>query len=126
MSQPLSSSTPHRATSTAATDPMLAACRDLALKMLSQSLEGFFNRLEETYFELADKTFDRKLRDDYFAARIETHNKKEFLAEQFRLNFLAAFNESLLKPNENDGADNCCHERNAPRIENGELQNTCY
>lgn len=101
MSQPHFTSTPspNRGAHSAATDPMLAACRDLALKMLSQSLEGFFARLEETYFELADKTFDRKLRDDYFAARVETHNKKEFLAEQFRLNFLAAFNESLLTPN---------------------------
>ncbi len=99
MSQPLSSYTPQRGSHATATDPMLAACRDLALKMLTQSLEGFFTRLEETYFELADKTFDRKLRDDYFAARIETHNKKEFLTEQFRLNFLSGFNESVLNPN---------------------------
>ncbi|WP_027467461.1 DUF1631 family protein [Deefgea rivuli] len=100
MSQPqfTNPSSPARGAHVAATDPMLAACRDLALKMLSQSLEGFFARLEDTYFELADKTFDRKLRDDYFAARVETHNKREFLAEQFRLNFLAAFNDSLLKP----------------------------
>lgn len=98
MSQPqfTNPSSPARGAHVAATDPMLAACRDLALKMLSQSLEGFFARLEDTYFELADKTFDRKLRDDYFAARVETHNKREFLAEQFRLNFLAAFNDSLL------------------------------
>ncbi|QZA79016.1 DUF1631 domain-containing protein [Deefgea tanakiae] len=95
MSQPLSHNNPNRGQRAAAMDPMLLACRDLALKMLSQSLEGFFSRLEETYFELADKTFDRKLRDDYFAARVETHNKREFLAEQFRLNFLSAFNESL-------------------------------
>ncbi|MBM5570774.1 MULTISPECIES: DUF1631 family protein [Deefgea] len=95
MSQPLPHSTPKQVQRAAAMDPMLMACRDLALKMLSQSLEGFFSRLEETYFELADKTFDRKLRDDYFAARVETHNKREFLAEQFRQNFLAAFNESL-------------------------------
>ena len=102
MSQPqftsISSST--RGAHAASTDPMLATCRDLALKMLSQSLEGFFARLEDTYFELADKTFDRKLRDDYFAARVETHNKREFLAEQFRVNFLTAFNESLVKPSD--------------------------
>lgn len=95
MSQPNPFSSPQQGQRSAAMDPMLVACRDLALKMLSQSLEGFFARLEETYFELADKTFDRKLRDDYFAARVETHNKREFLAEQFRLNFLAAFNDSL-------------------------------
>nr|WP_314898761.1 DUF1631 family protein [uncultured Deefgea sp.] len=99
MSQPLPDNNPSRSTRATAMDPMLLACRDLALKMLSQSLEGFFSRLEDTYFELADKTFDRKLRDDYFAARVETHNKREFLAEQFRLNFLAAFNESLQAAN---------------------------
>ncbi|QLG87690.1 DUF1631 domain-containing protein [Chitinibacter bivalviorum] len=75
-------------------DPMLLACRDLAIKMLTESLEGFFARLEETYFELADKTFDRKQREDYFAARIETHNKKAILAAQFQQYFTAAFDKS--------------------------------
>ena len=44
-------------------DPMLAACRDLAIQLLSQSLEGFFVKLEQTYLELADKTHDRNLRE---------------------------------------------------------------
>ncbi|QKJ67687.1 DUF1631 family protein [Deefgea piscis] len=78
-------------------DPMLLMCRDLALKMLSQSMEGFFERLEDTYFELADTTFDRKLRDDYFAAREETHQKREILAEQFKRNFLSSFNDRMSK-----------------------------
>ena len=67
MSQPqftsISSST--RGAHAASTDPMLATCRDLALKMLSQSLEGFFARLEDTYFELADNTnFSNKVNTD--------------------------------------------------------------
>ncbi|MBM5575600.1 DUF1631 family protein [Deefgea sp. CFH1-16] len=78
-------------------DPMLLMCRDLALKMLSQSMEGFFERLEDTYFELADTTFDRKLRDDYFAAREETHQKRDILAEQFKRNFLSSFNDRMSK-----------------------------
>jgi hypothetical protein len=84
-------------------DPMLVACRDLAVKMLSDSLDQFFARLEETYFELGDKSFDRKQRDDFYAARVETHNKRALLAEQFRKSFNAAFDSSLIaKPADNE------------------------
>lgn len=76
-------------------DPTLAACRDLAVKMLTESLEQFFTKLEETYFELADKSFDSKLRNDYFAARIETHNKRDLLGQNFRAYLNAAFEKSL-------------------------------
>ncbi|WP_288842894.1 DUF1631 family protein [uncultured Deefgea sp.] len=76
-------------------DPMLLMCRDLALNMLSQSMDGFFERLEETYFELADTTFDRKLRDDYFAAREATHQKRDVLAAQFKHHFLSGFNDRM-------------------------------
>jgi hypothetical protein len=105
MNQPASHQTKpaDKAPDLLAQDPMLAACRDLAVKMLTESLDGFFARLEETYFELADKSFDRKLRDDYFAARVETHNKRAMLSAQFKHFFSEAFNKSLQNPSgEND------------------------
>lgn len=77
-------------------DPMLAACRDLAIQLLSQSLEGFFVKLEQTYLELADKTHDRNLRDTYFAARAEMQKKRALLADEFRVCFIEAFNARLL------------------------------
>lgn len=92
----MSHTQPHRPINSGAKpDPMLIACRDLAVKMLSDSLDQFFARLEETYFELGDKSFDRKQRDDYYVARMETHNKRALLAEQFRKSFNAAFDSSL-------------------------------
>ncbi len=84
-----------RMTASAEVDPMLLMCRDLALDMLSQSMDGFFERLEETYFKLADTTFDRKLRDDYFAAREATHQKRDVLAAQFKHHFLSGFNDRM-------------------------------
>ncbi|WP_158380777.1 DUF1631 family protein [Chitinilyticum litopenaei] len=76
-------------------DPTLAACRDLAIQLLGQSLDGFFTRLEQTYLDLADKTHDRKLRDTYFAARAEMQKKRSLLADEFRQRFIAAFNARL-------------------------------
>jgi len=73
-------------------DPMLLACRDMALQILMQSFDGFFSRLEEIFFELAEKTHDRNLRDMYFAARAETQTKKTLIAEEFKQRFIQAFN----------------------------------
>ncbi|MBE9609477.1 DUF1631 family protein [Chitinilyticum piscinae] len=78
-----------------AADPTLAACRDLAIQLLGQSLDGFFIRLEQTYLDLADKTHDRALRDTYFAARAEMQRKRAVLAEEFRQRFIAAFNARM-------------------------------
>ncbi|WP_157670927.1 DUF1631 family protein [Chitinibacter sp. GC72] len=79
---------------------MLLACRDLAIKMLTESLDNFFAKLEDTYFELADKSLDRKQRDDYFAARIETHNKRAKLAAQFASFLSVAFNKNVQQKSE--------------------------
>ncbi|WP_410498325.1 DUF1631 family protein [Chitinibacter sp. S2-10] len=92
MSQPLSA---NNHTARAQLNPMLLACRDLAVKMLTESLDQFFAKLEETYLELGDKTVDRKLRDDYFAARLETHRKRAQLAEQFKAFFNTAFDDNV-------------------------------
>lgn len=77
------------------TDPKLAACRDMALQLLIQSFDGFFNRLEEEFLDLAEKSVDRGLRDTYFAARAETKNKREVIKAEFRQRFLEAFNSRL-------------------------------
>ena len=89
---------PSTAPSSSAHDPMLRACRDIAVKMLTESLEQFFVRLEETYFQLADTSFDRRLRDDFFAARIETHNKRQQLASQFKTLITEAFEQRVSNP----------------------------
>lgn len=73
-------------------DPMLLACRDMALQILMQSFDGFFARLEEIFFELAEKTHDRNLRDMYFSARAETQTKRSLIAEEFKQRFIQAFN----------------------------------
>jgi hypothetical protein len=75
-----------------AADPMLLACRDMALQILMQSFDGFFSRLEEIFFELAEKTHDRNLRDMYFAARAETQTKRTLIADEFKQRFIQAFN----------------------------------
>ncbi|QLI82979.1 DUF1631 domain-containing protein [Chitinibacter fontanus] len=95
MTHALPSENTHKPSARVRLDPTLAACRDLAVKMLTESLEQFFTKLEETYFELADKSFDSKLRNDYFAARIETHNKRDLLGQNFRAYLNAAFEKSL-------------------------------
>ncbi|WP_148715617.1 DUF1631 family protein [Chitinolyticbacter meiyuanensis] len=71
----------------------LAACRDMALKLLSDSLDGYFAELEEKFFELAENTHDRELRDVYFGARTEIKAKKLEIIGAFRNQFVDAFNE---------------------------------
>lgn len=53
---------------------LLTACRDLALQLLIQSFDGFFDHLEDEFLDLAEKAIDRNLRDTYFAARVETRS----------------------------------------------------
>lgn len=77
------------------TDPKLTACRDMALQLLVQSLDGFFNRLEEDFLALAEKSIDRGLRDTYFAARAETQTKRDVIKAEFRQRFFDAFNSRL-------------------------------
>lgn len=76
-------------------DPKLAACRDIALQLLIQSFDGFFNHLEAEFLELADKAIDRNLRDTYFSARVETQTKRELIKSEFRQRFLEAFNDRM-------------------------------
>ncbi|UXY14334.1 DUF1631 domain-containing protein [Chitiniphilus purpureus] len=71
----------------------LEACRDMALGLLSESLDGYFSELEEKFFQLAEETFDRHLRDVYFAARGEIKSKKEDILDAFRQQFIEAFNQ---------------------------------
>ncbi|MBB5190608.1 hypothetical protein HNQ50_001330 [Silvimonas terrae] len=73
----------------------LVACRDMALKLLSQSMEGFFTQLEETFFTLAENTYDNKLRDTYFAARSELQDKRAVILSAFRQQFLETFAQRL-------------------------------
>ncbi|KPC55367.1 DUF1631 family protein [Amantichitinum ursilacus] len=73
----------------------LVACRDLALQLLTQSLEGFFTQLEATFFDLAEDTHDMQLRDTYFAARAEAQSKKNAILGAFRQQFLETFNQRL-------------------------------
>lgn len=76
-------------------DPKLAACRDIALQLLIQSFDGFFNHLEAEFLELADNAIDRNLRDTYFSARVETQTKRELIKSEFRQRFLDAFNDRM-------------------------------
>ncbi|HSC81404.1 MAG TPA: DUF1631 family protein, partial [Chitinolyticbacter sp.] len=71
----------------------LAACRDMALRLLADSLDGYFAELEEKFFELAEDTHDRDLRDVYFGARAEIKAKKTEIISTFRQQFVEAFNE---------------------------------
>ncbi|GGP24376.1 DUF1631 family protein [Silvimonas amylolytica] len=73
----------------------LVACRDMALKLLTQSMEGFFTQLEETFFTLAENTHDNKLRDSYFAARYELQSKRTTILTAFRQQFLETFAQRL-------------------------------
>ncbi|SMC23858.1 Protein of unknown function [Andreprevotia lacus DSM 23236] len=73
----------------------LLACRDLALKLLTESLDGFFTQLEENYFKLAESALDRDLRDSYFQARVEAKSKKEEIIRAFREQFMDAFNQRM-------------------------------
>ncbi|TJZ76130.1 DUF1631 family protein [Chitiniphilus eburneus] len=82
---------PGRASSSAT----LEACRDMALKLLSDSLDGYFAELEEKFFTLAESTPDRDLRDVYFAARVEIKLKKGEIVNAFRQQFIEAFNQRL-------------------------------
>ncbi|XZG68838.1 DUF1631 family protein [Chitinibacteraceae bacterium HSL-7] len=72
---------------------VLLACRDLALRLLSESLDAYFTELEERFFALADATHDRELRDVYMAARMEVQQKKHEIASAFRQGFVDAFNQ---------------------------------
>lgn len=108
-------------------DPMLAACRDLAIQLLSQSLEGFFIKLEQTYLELADKTHDRNLRDTYFAARAEMQKKRALLADEFRVCFIEAFNARLLhNQNQAEQAKAAFYKVNAPETKLALVANEEY
>ncbi|BCL75310.1 hypothetical protein JHS3_10460 [Jeongeupia sp. HS-3] len=73
----------------------LIACRDLALGMLTESLDDFFQGLEETFFQLAETTTERSLRDQYFDARVEARTKKDAIVAAFKQQFLASFEASL-------------------------------
>ncbi|GHD60751.1 DUF1631 family protein [Jeongeupia chitinilytica] len=73
----------------------LIACRDLALEMLTESLDDFFEELEETFFQLAETTTERGLRDQYFDARVEARTKKDAIVAAFKQQFLASFEASL-------------------------------
>ncbi|WP_432720590.1 DUF1631 family protein [Jeongeupia wiesaeckerbachi] len=73
----------------------LIACRDLALEMLTESLDEFFEELEETFFQLAETTTERGLRDQYFDARVEARTKKDAIVAAFKQQFLASFEASL-------------------------------
>ncbi|MDR3411976.1 MAG: DUF1631 family protein [Formivibrio sp.] len=77
------------------TDPKLLACRDMALQLLLQSFDGFFDRLENDFLDLAEKSVERTLRDIYFAARTETQSKHNQIKSEFKLRFLDAFNSRL-------------------------------
>lgn len=81
--------------SAALADPKLLACRDIALQLLLQSFDGFFSRLEKDFFELAEKSSERTLRDIYFAARAETLTKQSLIKAEFRQQFLDAFDQRL-------------------------------
>ncbi|MBS1154830.1 MAG: hypothetical protein H6R07_754 [Proteobacteria bacterium] len=76
-------------------DPKLLACRDIALQLLLQSFDGFFSRLENDFFELAEKSSERSLREIYFAARAETLAKRGLIKAEFRQQFLDAFDQRL-------------------------------
>ncbi|WP_035058679.1 DUF1631 family protein [Andreprevotia chitinilytica] len=80
--------------------PTLLACRDLALRLLTESLDGFFTQLEETYFKLAESSVEKDLRDSYFQARIEAKTRKEEIINAFREQFLNAFNERVQNGND--------------------------
>lgn len=76
-------------------DPRLTACRDLALQLLIQSFDGFFDHLEDEFLNLAEKAIDRNLRDTYFAARVETQSKRDLIKSEFHRRFLDAFDTRL-------------------------------
>ncbi|KAF0813297.1 hypothetical protein IGB42_02226 [Andreprevotia sp. IGB-42] len=82
----------------------LLACRDLALKLLTESLDGFFTQLEENYFKLAETSLDRELRDSYFHARVEAKAKKEEIVQAFREQFVEAFNQRMNPGAESEAA----------------------
>ncbi|AOX99352.1 DUF1631 family protein [Jeongeupia sp. USM3] len=73
----------------------LIACRDLALTMLTESLDDFFDELQEAFFQLAETTTERGLRDQYFDARVEAQTKKDAIIAAFKQQFLASFEASL-------------------------------
>ncbi|WP_353327149.1 DUF1631 family protein [Chitiniphilus shinanonensis] len=79
----------------ASSSATLEACRDMALKLLADSLDGYFAELEEKFFKLAENTPDRELRDVYFAARVEIKLKKGEIVSAFRQQFIEAFNQRL-------------------------------
>ncbi len=76
-------------------DPRLTACRDLALQLLIQSFDGFFDHLEDEFLDLAEKAIDRNLRDTYFAARVETQTKRNLIKNEFHQRFLDGFDNRL-------------------------------
>lgn len=76
-------------------DPKLFACRDLALQLLLQSFDVFFDRLEDNFLDLADKAAERQLRDCYLQARSEIQAKRELITAEFRNHFLDSFKKRL-------------------------------
>lgn len=81
----------------------LVACRDMALRLLSQSMDGFFTQLEETFFTLAENTHDMKLRDTYYAARAESQAKRTVILSAFRQQFLETFAQRMEGKGGNSG-----------------------
>ncbi|PHV13332.1 DUF1631 domain-containing protein [Chitinimonas sp. BJB300] len=70
---------------------MLSSCRDLAADLLSKSLSTILDRIEESLFELADKSLDRDSYNLYMQARGEAQDKRLEIEREFRRRFVEGF-----------------------------------
>ncbi|MGQ5523173.1 DUF1631 domain-containing protein [Chitinimonas sp. PSY-7] len=70
---------------------MLSSCRDLAADLLSKSLSTILDRIEESLFELADKSLDRDSYNLYMQARGEAQDKRVEIEKEFRRRFIEGF-----------------------------------
>lgn len=74
---------------------MLSSCRDLAADLLSKSLSTILDRIEESLFELADKSLDRDSYNLYMQARGEAQAKRTEIEQEFRRRFVEGFDVTM-------------------------------
>ena len=74
-------------------DALLAQCRELAARELTQGIDTMLDGADAALAELATKTQDRELQKRYLAARDLARDKRADFARQYHEGYLAGFRE---------------------------------
>ncbi|HIP52975.1 MAG TPA: DUF1631 domain-containing protein [Chromatiales bacterium] len=103
------------------------ACRDSVVRTLPHLMNGMFEKLDDTLYELADKADNNKLQTTYFEAMREMRKVRDRVDRRFREDLLRQFDDFWVygpKPVERSDTEEYLTEDDLSLIDDDEMEET--